>query len=236
VSVLDRLDLDQTLDKDQYNDELSLLQGRLNLATRHRRFEKLSIVAAFEGCDAAGKGGAIRRVTQALDARKYDVIPIAAPSDEEKARPYLWRFWRQIPQRGRIAIFDRSWYGRVLVERIEGFCSVPDWGRAFAEINDFEEQLAKNRTIVIKFWLQISKEEQLRRFEEREATPHKQHKITDEDWRNREKWDAYNVAVCEMFDRTSTELAPWTLVEANNKYFARLKVLRTMVETIEDAL
>jgi polyphosphate kinase 2 (PPK2 family) len=164
------------------------------------------------------------------------VIPIAAPNDEEKARPYLWRFWRHIPERGRIAVFDRSWYGRVLVERIEGYCQPADWLRAYSEINDFETQLAKNRTVVVKFWLQISKEEQLRRFKEREATAFKQHKITEEDWRNREKWDGYNVAVCEMIDRTSSELAPWTLIEANDKYFARLKVLRTLTDAIEAAL
>jgi polyphosphate kinase 2 (PPK2 family) len=208
VTVLDRMKLDQDLGKDEYHEQLALLQGRLNLATRHKRFDKLSVVAAFEGCDAGGKGGAIRRVTQALDARKYDVIPIAAPSDEEKLRPYLWRFWRQ----------------------------VPECGRAFGEINDFEEQLVENGSVVIKLWLQVSKAEQLRRFEERKAIPFKQHKITDEDWRNREKWDAYNLAVCEMVDRTSTEHAPWTLVEANNKHFARLKILRTMVEAIENAL
>ena len=194
------------------------------------------MVTAFEGCDAAGKGGAIRRVTQALDAKKYDVIPIAAPTEEERTRPYLWRFWRQIPERGRITIFDRTWYGRVLVERVESFCSEADWMRAYAEINDFEEQLVKNRTIVVKFWLQISSEEQLRRFKEREATPFKQHKITDEDWRNREKWDAYNLAVCDMIDRTSTELAPWHLVPANDKYYARLDVLRTLANAIESAL
>ena len=236
VSVLDRLQLDQPLDKEAYRDQLETWQGRLNLATRKKHFDNLSVVAAFEGCDAAGKGGAIRRVTQALDARKYDVIPIAAPSDEEKARPYLWRFWRQVPARGRMAIFDRSWYGRVLVERVEGFCAPADWTRAFGEVNDFEEELVKNDTVVVKFWLQISKEEQLKRFQERAETPHKQHKITDEDWRNREKWDDYNHAVVEMFDRTSTEHAPWTLVEANNKYFARITVLRTMVEAIEAAL
>jgi polyphosphate:AMP phosphotransferase len=236
VTVLDRMELDQELSKDEYHEQLALLQGRLNLATRHKRFDKLSVVAAFEGADAGGKGGAIRRVTQALDARKYDVIPIAAPSDEEKLRPYLWRFWNQVPERGRIAIFDRSWYGRVLVERVEKFCSVADWTRAYGEINDFEEQLVANGSVVIKFWLQVSKAEQLRRFEERKAIPFKQHKITDEDWRNREKWDDYSLAVCEMVDRTSTEHAPWTLVEANNKHFARLKVLRTMVEAIENAL
>jgi AMP-polyphosphate phosphotransferase len=236
VTVIDRMKLDQKVGEDEYHEQLALLQGRLNLATRHKRFDKLSVVAAFEGCDAGGKGGAIRRVTQALDARKYDVIPIAAPTDEEKLRPYLWRFWRQVPERGRIAIFDRSWYGRVLVERVEKFASVADWTRAFGEINDFEEQLVDNGTVVVKFWLQVSKAEQLRRFEERKAIPFKQHKITDEDWRNREKWDDYNLAVCEMVDRTSTEHAPWTLVEANNKHFARLEVLRTMVEAIENAL
>ena len=236
VTVIDRMKLDQEVSKDEYHERLALLQGRLNLATRHKRFAKISVVAAFEGADAGGKGGAIRRVTQALDARKYDVIPIAAPSDEGKLRPYLWRFWNQVPQRGRIAIFDRSWYGRVLVERVEKFCSVADWTRAYSEINDFEEQLAANSTVVVKFWLQISKDEQLRRFEERKAIPFKQHKITDEDWRNREKWDAYTEAVVEMFDRTSTEHAPWTLVAANNKHFARLEVLRTMVEAIERAL
>ncbi len=236
VSVIDKLVLDQPIDKDTYDDELEHLQGRLNLATRHKRFGKISVVAAFEGSDAAGKGGAIRRVTQALDARKYDVVPIAAPTDEEKARPYLWRFWRQVPARGRIAIFDRTWYGRVLVERVEGFCAEAAWSRAYGEINDFEEALAENGILVVKFWLQVSKDEQLRRFEERAAVPHKQHKITDEDWRNREKWDAYAEAVCEMIDRTSTEHAPWTLVEANNKQFARLKVLRTLVEKLEAAL
>jgi polyphosphate:AMP phosphotransferase len=236
VSVIDRLDLAQTADQDTYKDELALLQGRLNKLTRSKRFDKISTVAVFEGCDAAGKGGAIRRVTQALDARKYSVIPIAAPSDEEKSRPYLWRFWRQIPEHGRLAVFDRSWYGRVLVERIERFCGDADWMRAYSEINDFEEQLVANRTVVVKLWLQISKDEQLRRFKERESVPFKRHKITAEDWRNREKWDAYTVAVCDMVERTSTAHAPWTLVEANDKYFARLKVLRALVDAIETAL
>ena len=235
-TVLDALELDHPITRDEYQDELARLQGRLNMATRHKRFDKRSVVAVFEGADAGGKGGAIRRVTQALDARKYDVIPIAAPSDEEKARPYLWRFWRQVPQRGRIAIFDRSWYGRVLVERVEQLCTVSDWARAYGEINDFEQQLIENNIVVVKFWLQISKDEQLRRFEERQQVPYKQHKITDEDWRNREKWDAYHDAVCEMIDRTSTEAAPWTLIGANNKHHARLAVLRGTVEAIEAAL
>ncbi len=233
VSILDRLDLAKAVSKEEYDDELPELQGRLNLLTRHKRFDKITVVAAMEGSDAAGKGGAIRRITQALDARKFDVIPIAAPTDEEQSRPYLWRFWRKLPSQGRIAIFDRSWYGRVLVERVEGFATEHDWMRAYGEINDFEEQLVSNDTVLVKCWLQISKDEQLSRFKEREQISFKQHKITDEDWRNRDKWDAYNVAVCEMIDRTSTEGTPWTLVEANDKYFARLKILRTLVEAIE---
>ncbi len=235
-SVLDTLDMSLAVEPPDYDDELADLQSRLNALTRTKKFERISVVAAFEGRDAAGKGGAIRRVTQALDARKYDVIPIAAPTDEEKARPYLWRFWRQLPERGRLAIFDRSWYGRVLVERIEGFCTESDWMRAYGEINDFEEQLVTNNTVVVKLWLQITSDTQLARFKEREAIGYKQHKITAEDWRNRDKWDAYNTAVCDMIDRTSTELAPWTLIPANDKYFARLKVLRTLCDAIEAAL
>ena len=236
VSILDHLDLTKAVSKEEYEDELAALQGQLNRLTRHKRFDKISVVAAMEGSDAAGKGGAIRRMTQALDARKYDVIPIAAPTDEEKARPYLWRFWRHMPSNGRIAIFDRSWYGRVLVERVEGFAKEHDWMRAYGEINDFEEQMVSNDTVLIKCWLQISKDEQLRRFKEREQISFKQHKITDEDWRNRDKWDDYCVAICEMIDRTSTERTPWTLIEANDKYFARLKILRTFVNAIEAKL
>lgn len=236
VSVLDRLDLTQTVDKDEYQDELAELQGRLNRLSRHKRFDKLSVVCAFEGSDAAGKGGAIRRVTQALDARKYDVIPIAAPTDEEKSRPYLWRFWRNLPERGRMTIYDRSWYGRVLVERVERYCSEPDWMRAYGEINDFEAQLVKNKIVVVKYWLQISKEEQLARFKARESTPFKKHKITQEDWRNREKWDAYRMAVNDMIERTSTNEAPWTVVAANDKYLARLSVLRTLVDALDAAI
>jgi polyphosphate:AMP phosphotransferase len=236
VSILDHLDLTKAVTKDEYEDELAALQGRLNLLTRHKRFDKLSVVAAMEGSDAAGKGGAIRRITGALDARRYNNVSVAAPTEEERAQPYLWRFWRQLPRHGRVPFFDRSWYGRVLVERVEGFAKEHDWMRAYGEINDFEEQLVTNDTVLVKCWLQISKDEQLRRFKEREQISFKQHKITDEDWRNREKWDAYNVAVCEMIDRTSTERTPWTLVEANDKYFARLKILRTFVEAIEAAI
>jgi polyphosphate kinase 2 (PPK2 family) len=186
--------------------------------------------------DAAGKGGAIRRITAAVDARLYHTIPVAAPTDEERAQPYLWRFWRHVPRKGRITIYDRSWYGRVLVERIEKFCSQADWMRAYGEINDFEEQLAVNGAIVAKFWLQISKEEQLRRFKEREKTRFKQFKITAEDWRNRDKWADYQLAAADMIERTSTAHAPWTLIEANDKAYARVKILSTLVRQIEAAL
>jgi len=234
--ILRTLDLSKKLEKTVYEDELEKFQGRLNLLTRHAGFRKLSVVAVFEGNDAAGKGGGIRRVTQALDARQYRIIPVAAPTDEELAQPYLWRFWRNIPRKGRFAVFDRSWYGRVLVERVEGLCSRGDWMRAYGEINDFEEQLARNNTVMVKFWLSISREEQLKRFKEREKIGFKRFKITEEDWRNREKWDEYEVAVCDMIDRTSTDIAPWTLVEANDKNYARIKILKTLCERIEGAL
>lgn len=236
VHILKRLDLGLKVPKKDYRKELEKQQGRLNLLTREPRYRDITVVAVFEGNDAAGKGGAIRRVTGALDARQYEIIPIAAPTEEERAQPYLWRFWRHIPGRGRLMIFDRSWYGRVLVERVEGFCSEYDWLRAYSEINDFEEQLVRNRAVVVKYWLSISKEEQLRRFQERENTPFKQYKITPEDWRNRDKWEEYERAVCDMVERTSTDLAPWTLVEANDKYYARIKILRTLCESIEAAL
>jgi polyphosphate:AMP phosphotransferase len=236
LHVITTLDLSRSVDKKDYNKELEKLQGRLNLLTRDPGFAKIGVTAVFEGVDAAGKGGAVRRVTGALDARHYQVIPIAAPTQEEKAQPYLWRFWRQIPRKGHFTIFDRSWYGRVLVERVERFCSEADWRRAYSEINDFEQQLARHGMVVVKFWLQISKEEQLKRFEERQNIEFKQFKITEEDWRNREKWDDYELAVCDMVDHTSTDVAPWTLVEANDKYYARLKVLRTLCDRIEKAL
>ena len=234
--VLTTLDLTRKLAKDKYNKDLETWQGRINLLTRHPKFKDMSVILLFEGQDAAGKGGAIRRVMQALDARAYQGVPIAAPSEEERAQPYLWRFWRHLPRRGRFTIFDRSWYGRVLVERVEGFCSENDWMRAYSEINDFELQIVRNNTVLVKFWLQISKEEQLKRFREREKTAFKHFKITDEDWRNREKWEQYHQAVCDMVDRTSTEIAPWTLVGANDKYDARIKVLKTIVSRIEAAL
>jgi polyphosphate:AMP phosphotransferase len=236
-NVLSELDLTQGLAKKDYEKELSRYQARLSELMRDARFVgKRSLVLVFEGADAAGKGGSIRRITSALDARQYQIVPIAAPTEEERAQPYLWRFWRHLPRTGRVTIFDRSWYGRVLVERVEGFCAEEDWLRAYAEINDFEHQLADAGAVVVKFWLQISAEEQLRRFKEREATDFKRFKITDEDWRNREKWDAYVSAVCDMVDRTSTGLAPWTLIEANDKNYARVKILRTVCERLESAL
>jgi polyphosphate:AMP phosphotransferase len=234
--VLGALDLTQKLTDAEYDKQIAREQGRLAKLCRRKAFRDRSLILAFEGNDAAGKGGAIRRVTGALDARQYEVIPIAAPTEEERAQPYLWRFWRRIPKQGRIAVFDRSWYGRVLVERVEGFAAETDWMRAYAEINQFEEQLVRSGAVVVKLWLSISNQEQLKRFEQREKTRFKRFKITDEDWRNRKKWPAYAAAVNDMVDRTSTELAPWTLVEANDKRFARVKVLRTIADRLEEAL
>lgn len=235
-TVLSELDLSVALGKKEYEKQLEKYQSKLNLLMRDPRAAQRSVIAVFEGMDAAGKGGTIRRVTTALDARHYRVVPIAAPTDEERAQPYLWRFWRHIPRLGRVTIFDRSWYGRVLVERVEGFCPEADWMRAYAEINRFESELVKQGAIIAKFWLQVSDDEQLRRFKEREQTGFKRFKITEEDWRNRDKWPLYEVAVNDMVERTSTEVAPWTLVEANDKYHARIKVLKTMCDTLEEAL
>lgn len=236
INVLKTLDMDQALTKEEYQEQLIKYQGRLNCLTRDPKFKYTSVIAVFEGNDAAGKGGAIRRITGALDARWYQVIPIAAPTEEERDQPYLWRFWRHLPRKGRVTMFDRSWYGRVLVERVEQFCSETDWMRAYSEINEFEAQITRHRMIVVKFWLSITKDEQLERFQAREQTGFKRFKITEEDWRNRDKWEQYELAVTDMVDRTSTHYAPWTLVEANNKYFARIKVLKTLCETIEAEL
>ena len=233
LNVLRALKLDQGLDKDEYKKQYEKLQARLNALSRDRKFKKVSLVAVFEGNDAAGKGGAIRRVTSAVDARYCRTVPVAAPTEEERAQPYLWRFWRHLPRRGRLLLYDRSWYGRVLVERVEGFAREPDWLRAYNEINDFERSMTRHDMIVVKFWLAISKDEQHRRFKRRETIAFKRFKITAEDWRNRKKWDAYEHAVCDMVDRTSTAEAPWTLVEANNKYYARIKVLKTLCDAIE---
>jgi polyphosphate:AMP phosphotransferase len=236
LRIIDTLDLTQKLDKKDFLRELEKWQGRLAKLFRSKKFQKRSVVAVFEGMDAAGKGGAIRRITSALDARKYDIIPIAAPSEDERAQPYLWRFWRHVPRHGKLAVFDRSWYGRVLVERVEGFCNLPAWMRAYQEINDFEEQLVDSGIIVVKFWLSISQEEQLRRFQEREQIAFKRFKITEDDWRNRDKWDDYVRAASDMIERTGTEIAPWTLVEAEDKNFARIKILKTLCEAIESAI
>jgi len=222
--------------KKEYDKELEKYQRKLNLLVRSRKFRKISAILVFEGSDAAGKGGGVRRVTGALDPRSYRIIPIAAPTEEEKLHPYLWRFWRNIPRNGNFTIFDRSWYGRLLVERVEGFCSPADWMRAYGEINDFEEQLARSGGVVIKFWLSITKDEQLKRFREREVTGFKRFKITEEDWRNRKRWNKYELAVGEMIDRTSTDTAPWTVVEANNKYYARVKILKEICARIEAAM
>jgi polyphosphate:AMP phosphotransferase len=234
-SLLGSLDLDKRLSKEDYNEQLVAQQARLSTLMRDKRMRRHALVAVFEGNDAAGKGGAVRRVAAALDPRQYNIVPIAAPSQDERAQPYLWRFWRQIPARGKFTIFDRSWYGRVLVERIEGFCTQADWMRAYSEINDFEEQLSQAGVVLVKFWLSIDEQTQLQRFKEREAIPFKRFKITEDDWRNREKWGLYRDAVGDMVDRTSTEIAPWTLVEANDKRWARVKVLRTLGDALEAA-
>jgi len=235
-TVLDVMDMTLSLTKTEYNRELQTYQAKLNQLQRKALKKNLSTILVFEGPDAAGKGGAIRRVTAALDARHVQVLPIAAPTDEEQAHHYLWRFWRHLSRAGRMTIFDRSWYGRVLVERIENFASEEEWRRAYAEINEFEEMLADNGILLMKFWIHITKEEQLDRFKQREITPHKQWKLTDEDWRNREKSDDYEQAINDIIERTSTRIAPWTLIEGNNKQHARIKVIKTLCERMEEAL
>jgi AMP-polyphosphate phosphotransferase len=235
-SALSWLDLTQQADKAGYDAALDAAQNRLFDLTQGKAFRKRGLVCAFEGNDAAGKGGAIRRLRAALDPREASVHGIAAPTEEELAHPYLWRFWRRIPDRGQTVIFDRSWYGRVLVERVEGFAAPDDWRRAYAEINQFERQLTHGGYIVQKFWLAIDPDEQLRRFEARAGTQHKRFKITEDDWRNREKLPAYSAAVEDMLALTATESAPWTLVAANDKRFSRLKVLQTLVDRLEKEL
>jgi polyphosphate:AMP phosphotransferase len=235
-TVLDQVDLTLKLGATAYEQAVEKYQKRLFRLAWEARARLRNTVAVFEGWDAAGKGGAIRRVTAAMDARLYRVLSVAAPTDEEKAQHYLWRFWRHVPRAGYVTIYDRSWYGRVLVERVEGFAREPDWFRAYQEINDFEEQLTEHGVIVLKFWMHISRAEQLRRFKEREKLKWKQHKITAEDWRNREKWNAYEAAVNDMVVRTSTATAPWTLVPANDKRYARVAVLKTLCDRLERAL
>ena len=236
ATILDHMRLDRRLAKKTYRKQLVVNQARLgNLFSEVVR-KKIPTILVFEGPDAAGKGGCIRQITEVLDARYYKVHPFAAPTDIEKAHHYLWRFWNCVPRSGRMAIFDRSWYGRVLVERVENLASEEEWKRAYAEINDFEEQLIEHGIVLVKFWLHITSDEQLARFKARKETPHKRWKLTDEDWRNREKWVDYERAVNDMVQHTSTLNAPWTLVEGNDKRFARVKVIRTLCEQLESAL
>lgn len=234
--MLERLDLTQSLARDEYDKNLKVLQAELHQLAYQVYIQKRPVMIVFEGWDASGKGGTIKRLTERMDPRGYIVWPISAPSGEDKERHYLYRFWRRLPEQGQIAIFDRSWYGRVLVERLEGFCTEADWKRAFSEINQFERQLYDFGAIIFKFWMHISKEEQLNRFRERERINYKSWKITDEDWRNRGKWEDYEMAAEEMLLRTSTQIAPWTLVESNDKYFSRIKVLRTVVDKLKHNL
>lgn len=232
-SILAKTDLKKMLAKDVYQRKKKKLQRKIERLHGELYRKRVPVILCFEGWDAAGKGGAIKRLTEAMDPRGYVVHPTAAPSETEKAHHYLWRFWKAMPKDGHIAIFDRTWYGRVMVERIEGFCTEKEWKRAYKEINDMEKDLADHGAVILKFWMQIDKEEQNRRFLNRQENPEKQWKITDEDWRNREKWDEYEKAVNEMLVRTSTEYAPWIVVEGNDKYYARIKVLETVVKTLE---
>jgi polyphosphate:AMP phosphotransferase len=235
-SPLDHIDLDLALPREDYDKKLPKLQAELRRLQYQCYLKRLPVVLAFEGSDAAGKGGAIRRLTRELDPRGYEVVPIAAPDGVEKLHHHLWRFWRELPKAGHFTIFDRTWYGRVLVERVEGFARPEEWMRAYREINEFESDLVAHGMVMIKYWLQISSEEQLRRFNDRQERPEKRWKITDEDWRNRDKWDDYRMAVSAMIEQTSTTHAPWTIVEANDKYHARIKVLQTAVKAISKAL
>ncbi|MDO5348561.1 MAG: polyphosphate:AMP phosphotransferase [Lachnospiraceae bacterium] len=231
--VLSGIDLSKKLTQSQYKKELDQLQKRLEILHSELYRLRIPVVLGFEGWDAGGKGGAIKRLTSRLDPRGYQVNPTASPNDIEKVHHYLWRFWNNVPKAGHIAIFDRTWYGRVMVERIEGFCTEAEWKRAYQEINEMEAHMANAGAVVLKFWLHIDKDEQERRFKERMENPAKQWKITDEDWRNREKWDLYEEAVNEMLVRTSTTYAPWIVVEGNDKYYARVKVVKTVVEALE---
>lgn len=233
---LAEVDLQKGLSKEAYQKQLKEAQKELEAFHNVLYRKRIPLIVVYEGWDAAGKGGNIRRVTEALDPRGYEVSPIASPQPHEKNRHYLWRFWTKLPKTGHIAIFDRSWYGRVMVERIEGFCSQNDWQRAYHEINEFEQELVNWGAIVVKFWVHIDQQTQLMRFQERERTPQKQWKITEEDWRNREKWPAYETAVDEMLQRTSTAFAPWHIIEGNDKRYARVKALRLLNQTIRKRL
>lgn len=226
----------KTVSGEEYDAELEKLQKELSDLGNRLYRKKIPVIIAYEGWDAAGKGGNIKRITEALDPRDYVVEPIASPEPHEKARHYLWRFWTRLPKTGHITIFDRTWYGRVMVERLEGFCSENDWQRAYNEINEFEKELTDWGAVIIKFWIQIDKDTQLQRFTDRQNTPEKQWKITDEDWRNREKWDLYEDAVDEMIAKTSTAFAPWHIIESVDKKYARLKALRIVIEQIKKRL
>ncbi|MCC8017358.1 MAG: phosphate--AMP phosphotransferase [Lachnospiraceae bacterium] len=236
TSSLQKVDLSLSLEREEYKRELKWLQNRIGDLHGEIYKRRIPVILGFEGWDAGGKGGAIKRLTEKMDPRGYRVHPTSVANDIEKIHHYLWRFWNNVPKDGHIAIFDRTWYGRVMVERIEGFCTRAEWQRAYQEINEMEKQFVDHGAIVLKFWLQIDKDEQERRFKERMETPEKQWKITDEDWRNREKWDEYEKAVDEMLVRTSTMAAPWIIVEGNNKYYARVKVLQTVVDAMEERL
>jgi AMP-polyphosphate phosphotransferase len=234
--MLERLDLSLKMPRDEYDRWLKILQADLHQLAYQVYLQKIPVILVFEGMDAAGKGGTIKRLTEKMDPRGYVVWPISAPHGEDRERHYLYRFWRRLPEQGQIAIFDRSWYGRILVERLEGFCTEEAWRRAYSEINQFERQFTDFGGIIFKFWMHISKEEQLERFKERERINYKSWKITDEDWRNRAKWEDYQEAARDMVLKTSTQNAPWTLVEANDKPYSRIKVLRTVAEKLRGAL
>lgn len=228
--MLETINLSVSMTKDEYIEELIPLQVAIHALGYQVYVQQRPVILVYEGWDAGGKGGNIKRVTEKLDPRGYVVHAISAPQGDDKTHHYLWRFWRRLPEKGQIAIFDRSWYGRVMVERIEGFCTEDEWKRAYREINRFERQLVDFGTILFKFWIHISDQEQLRRFEARKATPHKAWKLTDEDWRNRDRWGEYEVAVNDMLRKTSTLTAPWTIVEGDCKWYARIKVLKTLVD------
>lgn len=229
---LSDIPLDHSLEKREYRERLKKRQRQLRELHSELYLKKIPVILAFEGWDAAGKGGTIRRVAKALDPRGYEVVPIAAPAPDEAARHYLWRFWKNLPRDGHIAIFDRTWYGRVLVERVEGFCTESDWKRAYREINEFERELADWGAVVLKFWLQIDKDEQFRRFQARQNDPEKQWKITDEDWRNRSKWEQYEICVNDMLKYTSTQFAPWHIIESQDKQFGRVQTLDLITDAI----
>ena len=234
--MLERVDISLKLSEPVYWKQIQQQQVKLR-DLEFRLFKKqIPTLCVFEGWDAAGKGGAIKRVTETLDPRGYTVSSFASPRGDEKTHQYLWRFWRALPRAGHIGIWDRSHYGRVLVERVEGFCTEPEWKRAYREINEFEAHQASIGMVICKFWLHISKDEQLRRFKSRERDPYRSYKLTEEDWRNRAKFSEYQAAVEEMIERTSIAVAPWTVVEANDKLYARVKVVSTIVSAIEDRL